>query len=976
MNRLLQWFKAWKLVSLRSAVVAAFLIYTVVGFLVVPAVAKKLIVDIVLEKTGREVTVEEVRCNPLALTFTVRGFSLPDRPGSTMISFEELYANAQLSSLFRWAATLKELRVTSPFVALRRFEDGEINFLKLLDDIEERAPEKEEVSEGLPRVILQWILVENFTAEYQDQALEKPVLRNIGPGKLELHDISTITGQVGTDEIVIDLYRGGILRVTGEVVVEPFSINGTAKVENIFLPNAWAAISEKFEFDVVSGTASATLDYTARLGEDGPDVVVDGFNSSVKDLAVRLRGTEINLLEVPSIDVSDASFRWPEARVAVAALKLEGAEAHAWLEPDGTPVWAPLVPKETREKVKQVAKDVAAAAAWVVSVDQFEMASCSAHFEDRTFDPPVEMWVEEADFTLTDVITMPEKQWGLSGSVQLFGETPTDAEGFFQMKPLHLEAEVNVNGLDMTRAQPYIGQAVPVRLLSGKLSTSGKATLAPDGDGPMAMLTGNLMIEEFGLEETAAGTRITAWDRMEMKSIKAAFDPISLSVQAIDIHGARIDAVVLEDGRINVMAMVEAMGGEDSGEDSSSRSAGQADEPAEIPPVEITAINLHDCAAAYTDRSLAPPFSLVLQSMNGQIENISTADGTLTGIGIEGSVRSGGAVAVEGEMDLLNPARSTDLSIDILRTNLPPMSPMSVLYIGHPIDEGRADLKLDYQVVNSNLTGNNLLTTSNLTLGDEVPDQGAVDLPFKLGVSLLTDNNGLITFEVPVNGSLDDPGFGIGSAVGQATKAVFRSIVQSPFRLLGKLGGGSDEEDLGYVEFEAGRNRLDTAAVDRLKTLAAGLNERSSLVLLVEGVWDAESDPAVLREAKYRALLADREESLELLAALYLADHTEDELAVVRAPHLSAGEESLEGPALPVIDEAAYQHDLQAALLAAQPVSRGDLQALGAARAKAVRSYLTETAGIDPARVEVTAPVEAAGSGERMRCRLDLRGGS
>ncbi len=42
MNRLLQWFKAWKLVSLRSAVVAAFLIYTVVGFLVVPAVAKKL----------------------------------------------------------------------------------------------------------------------------------------------------------------------------------------------------------------------------------------------------------------------------------------------------------------------------------------------------------------------------------------------------------------------------------------------------------------------------------------------------------------------------------------------------------------------------------------------------------------------------------------------------------------------------------------------------------------------------------------------------------------------------------------------------------------------------------------------------------------------------------------------------------------------------------------------------------------------
>ena len=57
----------------------------------------------------------------------------------------EFYANAQLSSLFRWAVTLKELRIDNPFAALRRFEDGGVNVLELMDDIEQRTPPEEAV---------------------------------------------------------------------------------------------------------------------------------------------------------------------------------------------------------------------------------------------------------------------------------------------------------------------------------------------------------------------------------------------------------------------------------------------------------------------------------------------------------------------------------------------------------------------------------------------------------------------------------------------------------------------------------------------------------------------------------------------------------------------------------------------------------------------------------------------------------------
>ncbi len=105
-------------------------------------IAERVIIDTALERTGREVTVEEVRCNPLTLSLTIRGFAIPDRPGSILLSFDEFYANAQISSIFRRALTLKELRIDNSYLGLRRFADGGVNRLELKRDIEERMPPK------------------------------------------------------------------------------------------------------------------------------------------------------------------------------------------------------------------------------------------------------------------------------------------------------------------------------------------------------------------------------------------------------------------------------------------------------------------------------------------------------------------------------------------------------------------------------------------------------------------------------------------------------------------------------------------------------------------------------------------------------------------------------------------------------------------------------------------------------------------
>lgn len=129
-----EWLWSWRLVSWRSKVVAAAVLHALIGFFVVPPIAKSQIEKRSLEILRRQATVERVRCNPFTLSLTIEGFSLPDRAGSVFRAWDRLYANAQASSLFRWAATLRELRIEHPHLALRRFEDSTVKVLEMLAD--------------------------------------------------------------------------------------------------------------------------------------------------------------------------------------------------------------------------------------------------------------------------------------------------------------------------------------------------------------------------------------------------------------------------------------------------------------------------------------------------------------------------------------------------------------------------------------------------------------------------------------------------------------------------------------------------------------------------------------------------------------------------------------------------------------------------------------------------------------------------
>lgn len=954
MSKINEWFASWKLISWRTALVVAFILYTLIGFLVVPWVAEKMIVKMAHDKLGREVTVEGVSCNPFTLSLTVEGLDLPDRPGSTMLSFEELYANLQASSLLRWAFTLKEVRIEKPYVALRRFEDGGINVLEVKEKLDTTMDLSDEAF-GLPRALLGQININDARFDLEDRAREEPLLWPGGPAQLVLSEISTIPDELGTNDIAIGLWAGGTIRITGSVVVEPFGLEGALSIDKIIAENLWPAIGHKFDFDIRGGEIATSLRYRVWLGDEGLGMHVEGLEAQVADVSVSTGDSDADLVQAPSIVVSGGSLRWPEARLEAESVAVEGANASVWLEPDGTPVWTTLIPETTRQELMDLWERLHEQYSPVATLHRFEVNGASAAFEDRTFDEPVRVEVSDAAVAVTEISSEPGSRWGLEASAALAGGAPATATGTMMANPLTMDAEVGVEGLELAQFQPYVGKFVPVELQAGELAASGKAHLEPSEDAPDVTFEGTATVGGLELVETVTDTSLLKWGELKLDGIQAALLPTSAEVAKVDIHDAGLEIIAAEDGTINVLEFFGAI----------------AEDLENLPPAHVAQVELHDCFGRYLEENPIRPFELSLEAVNGTIVGFATDATTNSELEIDAAISTGGAARVTGELDPLDYTRITDMQVDVRDVHLPPMSPKSIKLVGHPIDAGTASLDLDIEITDQQLVSENQVVISNLQLGERVEGDRVIDLPVKLGVKLLKDKNGEISLDIPVEGDMSNPDFVMTAAFTSAATGLVGEIAKSPFRMLGRLAGGSDEQDLEFVDFAAGSAELSSQVTTNLDSLAAALEERPALVLEIAGSVDPEADAKGLQEATLAEELASKGLSLAQLKTGEL-DRLENmtrsqakgaDIDGLRAQHESG-----------TMDEAAYRSALVEQLVAAQPFDEAEVQALPPARAEAIRAYLVDSAGFEASRVEVLPePVTVSESGKWVRCQLKLK---
>jgi hypothetical protein len=113
--------------KLAPIIIGLFLLYVIAGFWVVPPLLKPKLEKELSTQIGRKVTIEDIKINPLILTFTTTNLTIFKIDGEPFAGFKELMVDAELSSIVRWAVSFKEIRLLEPFGVLKVLPDNKLN---------------------------------------------------------------------------------------------------------------------------------------------------------------------------------------------------------------------------------------------------------------------------------------------------------------------------------------------------------------------------------------------------------------------------------------------------------------------------------------------------------------------------------------------------------------------------------------------------------------------------------------------------------------------------------------------------------------------------------------------------------------------------------------------------------------------------------------------------------------------------------
>lgn len=327
-------------------------------------------------------------------------------------------------------------------------------------------------------------------------------------------------------------------------------------------------------------------------------------------------------------------------------------------------------------------------------------------------------------------------------------------------------------------------------------------------------------------------------------------------------------------------------------------------------------------------------------------------------VDLRGKLENYAPLEITGKINPLRNNLFLDLKVDFKDMDLSPLTPYSDRYAGYTIEKGKLSLNLEYRIVDRKLTSSNNVFLDQFSFGEPVESPDATKLPVRLAVALLKDRNGEIKLDLPVNGSLDDPQFHLGSVIVKIIVNLLTKAATSPFALLGAIFGGGEE--LSYLEFDYGKDTLGKAGEAKLKTLSKALHDRPSLKLEIAGYVDREKDREALRQSLFDRkvriqkrkdlvrkggqvpsldnVVVDAKEYPEYLKRAYRAEK-------FPKPRNFIG--MVKDIPVPEMEKLMFAH-LQ--------VTDDDLRLLAQRRAQAVKDFLIASKQVEPGRVFLVEP--------------------
>ncbi|MBI1754649.1 MAG: DUF748 domain-containing protein [Acidobacteria bacterium] len=929
-------FRRWRRVLL--VLTALYGLWLLVGFFLIPRIIRGRAERFASDFLHRKVTLQAVYFNPILFTARLEGLRVPNRDGSEWIALRQLYLDYRLRRLISKTIDLAALELDGLTVRVELDAQGQPNFQDLLETPRKEEKPAETAPSSWTFAIGRFQLREGQLF-FTDRSQATPFRTALGPVNLRVDGIRTEVGQRSGFAFEAWTEAREHLAFKGDLTLQPLASKGSLLVENLSLPKYRPYEQEQVSSEIRSGMASLHAQYRFEWGEKRHVVEVSELDFSLKDVKVAERGAAEPAIEMPSLDLRQGRMDLLKPSVEVGSITADLGVLRLQKAKEGglnlARLFAPTKPKEKKvdEKPFQLlVKDIA-------------LRGFRVGWEDLSLARPLKVEARDLNLHWQNLSLDPAAAGQASLDLKVGGGSLKVAGSLAPLKGTG-DLTVKVEGFDLGTWDPYLDPALDMRIASGKLGLDGRARFAFEGrSGDGITYLGGASVQDLEARDAKLNEPFLRWKRLVVTGADLHTAPLAVAIKAVDWTDLEGRLVVQPDGSTNVARALRLEQGAKAAPVTASVLPAT---PPAAPDISIAKVGIAGGRLSFIDRSVQPNAALVLSDLDGSYLGLSSRPEAASKVLFKGKAGGLAPITISGRAMPLRNDLDTDVTLRIQGADLTDFTPYTGKYLGYTVQKGKLDVDARLRIDHRKLTSSNAVKLDQFFLGDKVESPEATHLPVKLGLAILRDRRGVIAFDLPVEGSLDDPDVKYGKLVWKAIFGLLGKIATSPFTAIGHLFG-SDAGDPSVLAFAPGTATLDAAATAKLQGLAKALVERPALRLEAEGAVDADQDGAALRRAAFEAQLRQTRRQALGAAEEVPVPAVERERwvrttfeAAFPPPKTEKGAQPVPPPPLA---------EMEQRLLSRATVDPAALEQLADARAKAVLGWLLNTAKADPERV-------------------------
>ncbi|MBW2467051.1 MAG: DUF748 domain-containing protein [Deltaproteobacteria bacterium] len=618
-----------------------FLLYSVIGFIVLPNVLKNTLEKRLSENLKRPVSIKAIQFNPYLLKISVNDFLVKNRDqNDEFVAFDQLFIDLEAISVLKRALVIRTITLSRPRANLTRYEDLTYNF----SDIG-AVPKQKKKTEAKPVLFsLNNIEIKNGSVVFTDEPKDRthritnfdiavPYLSNI------LHEI-----EINVKPAFSAIINDTPVKLTGKTI--PFHETRRTvfniQADKLNIPEYLAYFPSAGDLTLKSGQ----LDITAVLGfemQPGniPALTLNGkFSLHGIDVA-EIEGE--SYLTIPKFDIKLLEAKPLEQNFHLSSITISGPEFLLRRRNDGSVLPLAFLPETQKSETPESETDRETSLKLVV--DEIVINSGTVHFEDRANNEPFTTTLDPVEIKISNLSTLEDAQATYNIALQSEAEESVVINGKLSLYPMATQLHVALQNLQAPRFRPYYADFITPQVKNGRLDLAADLHYSkPDETGIIQADNISVQLTSLAINNKEGANLLT------VPSLSITESSIDMTDRRIVIgnfsgNDSELRLVRQQDGTVNLNQLLKP-----APQDSKPEAAGAA------PSEEWTAIlqksEINGFSIIFQDNVPSEPTTIIVDKIRLAAADISTIDNMKGTVDLGLRIDKKSDVSVKGKLGI------------------------------------------------------------------------------------------------------------------------------------------------------------------------------------------------------------------------------------------------------------------------------------------------------------------------------------